>query len=214
LLPLLSSDAKPVTLANSSPFKNEMDGLKEFCSPSYAQSAFMGLIGLLRAHRVLPLFATEKDCGIGLFIIRDDGSYSLKCASSIDDEKVNAVSVAYAYKNKGHVFGEKYVANKRFNEVFEAFIRQLEADNVKPVLFIAPIQPAAFNILLSGEPDKVEAYFKTLANKNRIPVIGSFNAMACRLPKENNLFLDQYHPSSIAVAKMFDKIDIGKSWVN
>ena len=88
-------------------------------------------------------------------------------------------------------------------EILEAFIDLLLKDNVEIIFYLAPYHPNRYNILVSQENSisQFEKYYKSLAKKTGIKLIGSFNPDECFLTEKD--FYDGTHPRENAVRKIF-----------
>lgn len=90
-------------------------------------------------------------------------------------------------------------------KLFEIFIKLLLRDNVSINFFLTPYHPKAYDLLKASKKNKivcmVRDYFKDLARKNSIKVLGDFD------PAINNLedrdFFDEFHPKESAMQKVF-----------
>lgn len=90
-------------------------------------------------------------------------------------------------------------------KLFELFIKLLLHDNVSVTFFLTPYHPKAYDLLKVSEKNKivctVRDYFKDVARKNGIRVLGDFD------PAINNLedrdFFDEFHPKESAMQKVF-----------
>lgn len=90
-------------------------------------------------------------------------------------------------------------------QLFELFIKLLLHDNVSVTFFLTPYHPKAFELLKASEKYKiictVRDYFKEIAQKNSIKVLGDFDPSINHL--EDSDFFDEFHPKESAMQKVF-----------
>ncbi|MFA6534928.1 MAG: hypothetical protein WCS92_01590 [Candidatus Babeliales bacterium] len=92
-------------------------------------------------------------------------------------------------------------------KLFEIFIKLLLRDNVSITFFLTPYHPKAYDLLKVSEKNKivctVRDYFKEVARKNNIKVLGDFDPAINNL--EDSDFFDEFHPKESAMQKVFGK---------
>ena len=90
-------------------------------------------------------------------------------------------------------------------KLFEVFIKLLLRDNVSITFFLTPYHPKAYDLLKVSEKNKivctVRDYFKDVARKNNIKVLGDFDPAINNL--EDSDFFDEFHPKESAMQKVF-----------
>ncbi|MFH1254470.1 MAG: hypothetical protein V1646_03500 [bacterium] len=91
-------------------------------------------------------------------------------------------------------------------KLFEAFIKLLLRDNVSITFFLTPYHPKAYELLKVSEKNEivrtVRDYFKDVARKNGIKVLGDFDPAINNL--EDSDFFDEFHPKESAMQKVFE----------
>lgn len=90
-------------------------------------------------------------------------------------------------------------------KLFEIFVKLLLRDNVSVTFFFTPYHPKAYDLLKVSEKNKivcvVRDYFKDVARKNDIKVLGDFDPAINNL--EDSDFFDEFHPKESAMKKVF-----------
>ena len=90
-------------------------------------------------------------------------------------------------------------------KLFELFIKLLLRDNVSVTFFLTPYHPKAYELLKASEKYKiictVRDYFKEIARKNSIEVLGDFDPATNHLKDSD--FFDEFHPKESAMKKVF-----------
>jgi hypothetical protein len=87
----------------------------------------------------------------------------------------------------------------------EKFIDRLKADGVRVILFLAPYHPVAYENLRRSHTygsimQEAETYFRDLARRKGIQVLGSYNPSGWCAPEE---FYDGMHPKKICLDRLF-----------
>lgn len=83
-----------------------------------------------------------------------------------------------------------------------------DRDNLEVVIFLAPLHPKTYEILIKSnyKINEAEECLKKLAKMNNITVIGSYNPADCSAREED--FYDGVHPKEEAVKKIFDNYNV------
>lgn len=118
-------------------------------------------------------------------------------------EEVKKAAISYGENPPG--FNHFYNLDNNKIYQLEAFINLLLKDNVKIIFFLPPYHPETYKRLINSEKYKIiieaEAYFKKLALKNKIKIIGSFAPETCNLTEKD--FYDGVHPKRSAIENLF-----------
>lgn len=89
--------------------------------------------------------------------------------------------------------------------IFEGFIKLLIDEKVHLIFYLPPYHPSAYSILIQRPDSRVfaesEIFFRAVAKKYKIPVLCSYNAIACATSDED--FSDWMHLKESAVQKIF-----------
>jgi len=124
-------------------------------------------------------------------------------------EKVNESATRYI--NRGKVYGLKHfvMIDPELRKLFEKLADLMQRDGVDVTLFLAPYHPMVFDYLSTSTDYRivldVEDYFRSIAQKKNIPIIGSYNPESLTLSE--NGFYDGMHPKTEAINQIFRKAD-------
>ena len=182
--------------ANSSLLQNKIAQLINF-------KYFMKSIDCLRYDRhIYPTVEREADVSIKLA----DGSFSYDKASR-EQSPVQTIQAAteYAWTNPVYSLGAFKELDPDIQETLERFIDLLKKSGVDVILFLVPYHPGAYKILMQREEygnilPAAEAYFRDLAQRKGLRLVGSYNPHGWCAPEE---FYDGMHPRKTCVARLF-----------
>jgi hypothetical protein len=97
--------------------------------------------------------------------------------------------------------------DRDLRETLEKFIDRLKGDGVGVILFLAPYHPLTYENLRRSSKygsilQEAETYFRDLARRNGIRVLGSYNPSGWCAPEE---FYDGMHPRKICLNRLFSQ---------
>lgn len=172
----------------------------ELLSPSYFQSA----LKMMRSKKGKPII-TESPVNKE-FTKRSDGSISY------DEAYRNASEVEINRKTEKYINGEIYsienfdTLSKENIYLLEKFISKMKSKNVEVIFFLAPYHPLAYKFIASqpkyAKVIESEKYYISLAKKNNIKVVASFNPDLINASK--NMFYDGMHSNEEGIARWFN----------
>ena len=88
--------------------------------------------------------------------------------------------------------------------LLESLIEKMESKNIKISFFLSPYNPYVYHIFETNsqyrEIKQSEVYYKDLALKHQIPVMGSFDPQACGM--DETFFYDGMHCNSTGIKKL------------
>ena len=138
-------------------------------------------------------------------IVHYDGSIS----ESLKLRSKNAAEVESEIKNSRALCpaGLDGMASKEKEFLFVNFLQTLQNDGVKIIFWLAPFHPLSYGTV-KNDPQchlaiEAELFFRRIAQKNNIEVIGSYDPAKYNLT--NNLFYDSIHPKRAAIRAIFEK---------
>ncbi len=125
-------------------------------------------------------------------------------------------------REEADVLGRKSIIHTRYNnsyteldpdytKLFEDFIHYLLSKNVHVILYLPPYEPAAYYEIQNDPNYKMipfsELYFRSIASKYHLEIIGSYNPDQLRLRADD--FVDDMHLKEKGVWKIFNnKFDL------
>jgi hypothetical protein len=177
-------------------FKEKLSRMANVFSLTYFQSA----VKLNRRAQPQP---TPHEAVHGKFVLRRDGSYSL-CP---DPARIDRVEVADIAKEFARLTGgcclDSSVMVKEHVQLFDRLLAALAGDGARVALYLPPMHPRAYDLLTASQPNHVESELRKLGAKRGVTVLGSFNPHQYQLDGVKPWFIDQYHPSRMAVDLIF-----------
>jgi len=160
-------------------------------SPSYFQAA-------IRSLGMTGLEITKSTYSKQGFVIRTDGSHSLKQSSEVNPEEVAALALEYSSVARGRLL-TKDVLLRPYLLLFEKLISRLKVDGARVILYISPLHATVYDAVSVHDGNSLEAYLMRVARSEGVSLIGSFDPHKYNLSAKRPFFLDYYHPTNPAV---------------
>ena len=174
------------------------DKYSQLISPSYFLASFKQL-----RHSKKPVLI--KTVGNKEFTRVKDGSVSY------GDDHRNQTLTQIEDKAKEYATVNNIYSVEKFNElspdvifVLENFIAALKRDNISVTFFLSPYHPLVYHIFETNDQYKEirqsEIYYRSLAAKYNIPVLGSFDPQAYGM--DGSYFYDGMHCNEQGIKKL------------
>ncbi|MBL4889639.1 MAG: DUF1574 family protein [Candidatus Lindowbacteria bacterium] len=183
----------------------------EIFSLSYFQSAirYLWKRGLTNIHEQKLYYGTDRtDLNIGM--IHADGSrgYGPKIRNVNVSEALEEAK-KYVRMDPVYSLNKFRVLDQKAKTRLEAFVRYLLENDIKVVFFLSPYHPYVYRHLVGSHQYKIilasEKFFRDVALKNRISIVGSYSPEACELEEKD--FYDGMHPKAQAISRMAESIE-------
>jgi len=191
---------KPGLLASASANSSlQQDKIEQLINFEY----FMKSINYERHDRhIYPTVEQEADVSIK----RADGSISYdKAFREMSPLQTIQAATEYAWTNPVYSLGGFKELDPDIQETLERFIDLLKKSGIEVILFLAPYHPVTYEILMQREEyanilPRAEAYFRDLAQRKGLRLVGSYNPHGWCAPEE---FYDGMHPRKTCMARLF-----------
>ena len=172
----------------------------QLVSPSYFKSSYKNLF----AESLLPI-STKNPVNIS-FTRHPDGSISYDSIyRSVTSKELEKRAVDYI---SGEVFCVEHFTNlsPEIKQLLEKFVIHLQKKQIEVSFFLAPYHPDVYDFITKSKKYnqvlKSEIYFRKLAKKHKIELIGSFNPKVLKF--DNSFFYDGMHCNEKGIEKLLE----------
>ncbi len=181
---------------------NQAVKFSELVSISYLRASWQAL---REKKNTTGFYATDEN-EANVPIRRKDGtvSYSRKERERTAAE-VEIIAQQYAASHPVYLLGQYYQLDHETQKMFEALLRDLQANGTQVVFFLPPYHPYVYKVLTTDSRyamlGEAEKYFRSVASSLGIRVIGSYDPLASKVSGDD--FLDGMHLKDEGIRKMF-----------
>lgn len=141
-----------------------------------------------------------------------DGSLSYaKAFREMQPTQVREKAVKYAQEIPVYSLGAFKKLDEQLKEMLEKFIDLLNREGIEVILFLAPYHPVTYEILMNQEGYRgilreAEAYFRDLAKRKGLKVIGSYDPRGLGGLED---FYDGMHPKENCIKNILQQLRQG-----
>jgi hypothetical protein len=169
--------------------------LSELFSPSYLQTS-------VHSWSRIGIVSTIQDRLPDYLVIHADGSYSMYSPQEIDSMWVKTEVNQFMGYSRGNFLcprdtGKVYIGH------FKLLLTEMKKDGIIPIVFIAPLNPIAYDNLIRFETNSVEEKVRKICAAISVPVLGSFNPHLYDIDHTGKYFTDAYHPVKTVITRIF-----------
>jgi len=183
--------------------KSRVERYAEIVSPNYFQESLMTLREEAMQGNSRHYFATSKTEDRYPVKLHDGrqtfGEIELTRHGSVSAVRSFAGNAAHLYR------GYAKRIDSQDQRKFEALVRLMRNEGVKMILFLPPFHPEVYHVLSRTRDleahDRVESYLRNFASRERLLLIGSYNAATCGFDEAD--FYDDIHARAWALRRLF-----------
>ena len=181
--------------------------LMNIFSLSYFQTAIQNFIA--KAPKASAYAATDQEIADDYDIWLKDGRVSSsRMRTSTPAQEIREEAKTFALVGTGLYFALQK-PDAQWAGILERMISYLQSKHVEVMFFLSPYHPVIYQSLVGSAKNKVivdvENYYREIAKKYHLKVIGSYDPERCRLTE--NDFFDPYHAKREGIEKIFQRFD-------